>query len=63
MRADLVASGGAEPARVHLPPLASSHSSALLCVAAQGVWVPVLCWSRTLATACCWVSPEPAEYA
>jgi hypothetical protein len=27
---------------------------------AQGAGVPVLRWSRTIATACCWLSPEPA---
>jgi hypothetical protein len=37
--------------------------SALLRVAAQGVWVPVPLWSWTMATACCWVSREPAENA
>jgi hypothetical protein len=47
-----------------LPPrLAPGRSSALLRVAAQGVWVPVLRWCRTMATASRWVSPEPAENA
>jgi hypothetical protein len=27
---------------------------------AQGAGVPVPRWSRTMATACCWLSPEPA---
>jgi hypothetical protein len=35
----------------------------LVCVAAQGVWVPVRCRSRTMATASCWVSLAPAENA
>ena len=34
---------------------------ALLCVAAQGAGLPR--WSRTMATASRWVSPEPAENA
>jgi uncharacterized caspase-like protein len=37
--------------------------SALLRVAAQGVWVPVLGWFRAMATASRWVSREPAENA
>jgi hypothetical protein len=36
---------------------------ALLCVAAQGVWVPVPFWWWTIATAARSVSPEPAEKA
>ena len=36
---------------------------ALLRIAAQDVWVLVLGWSRTMATASCWVSLEPAEKA
>jgi hypothetical protein len=39
--------------------LATSRVFALLCVAAQGAGVPR--WSRTMATASRWVSPEPAE--
>src|SRR5215472_12244526 len=38
-------------------------ASALYAVVAHGVWVPVPRWSRTMATACCWVSLEPAENA
>ena len=37
--------------------------SALLRVAAQGVWVTVLGWFRAMATASRWVSREPAENA
>jgi hypothetical protein len=37
--------------------------SALLRVAAQGVWVPMLGWLRAIATASRWVSREPAENA
>jgi hypothetical protein len=40
-----------------------AEGSALLCVAAQGGGVPVPRWSWTMATACCWVSLEPAENA
>ena len=43
--------------------LASGRSFALLCVAAQGAGVPVPRWSWTMATACRWVSREPAENA
>ena len=37
--------------------------SALVSVAAQGARVTVRRWSETIATASCWVSPEPAENA
>ena len=43
--------------------LAPGRRFALLCVAAQGAGVAVPSWSWTMATACRWVSPEPAENA
>ncbi len=43
--------------------LAPGRSFALLCVAVQGAGVLVRRWSWTMATACCWVSREPAENA
>jgi len=43
--------------------LAPGRSFALLCVAAQGAGVPPPRWSWTMATACRWVSLEPAENA
>ena len=43
--------------------LAPGRSFALWCVAAQGAGVPAPRWSWTMATACRWVSREPAENA
>ncbi len=43
--------------------LAPGPSFALLRVAAQGAGVPAPRWSWTMATACRWVSREPAENA
>jgi hypothetical protein len=63
-RAGLVArSGGADPAPVRLRTWLQAAVSALSYGAAQGVWVPVPGWSRTMSTACRWVSREPAENA
>jgi hypothetical protein len=61
-RAGLVANGeSAQPATVRLRTWLQAAVFALLCVAAQGAGVPR--WSRTMATASRWVSPEPAENA
>jgi hypothetical protein len=38
----------------------SRRSLRAMCIAAQDVWVLVRRWSQTMATASCWVSPEPA---
>ena len=48
--------GQAGELQVGPPALAGQRDTA----AAQGVWVPTKGWSRAMATACCWVSPEPA---
>ena len=40
--------------------LASKRSFGAVCIAAQDVWVLAPRWSRTIATASRWVSPEPA---
>jgi hypothetical protein len=50
-----------QPAPVRLRAWLQAAVFALLCVAAQGAGVPR--WSRTMATACCWVSREPAANA
>ena len=56
--------GGSAAAYTGLPlQLTSGRSFALLCVAAQGAGIPVPRWSWTMATACRWVSREPAENA
>jgi hypothetical protein len=61
-RAGLVANGdSARPAPVCLRVRLQAAVLALLGVAAQGAGVPR--WSRTMATASRWVSPEPAENA
>jgi hypothetical protein len=60
--AGVMANGdSAQPAPVRLRAWLQAAVFALLCVAAQGAGVPR--WSRTMATASCCVSPEPAENA
>jgi hypothetical protein len=61
-RAGLVANGdSAQPAQVRLRTWLRAAVFALLHGAAQGAGVSP--WSRMMATASCWVSPEPAENA
>ena len=60
--AGVMANGdSAQPAPVRLRDWLQAAVFGLLCVAAQGAGVPR--WSRTMATASCCVSPEPAENA
>ena len=61
-RAGLVANGdSALPAPVRVRTWLQAAVFELWCVAAQGAGVPR--WSRAMATASRWVSPEPAENA